>query len=46
METNWEKRHAFYILRRLETHVFPFLRDIPIGQIAPKDLISVIKRIE
>jgi hypothetical protein len=40
------ERHAFYVTRRLETNVFPFLGSIPIKKITPKDLLAVVRKIE
>lgn len=32
--------------RRLERHVFPYLGDLPIGEIEPPDILKVLRRIE
>jgi integrase len=40
------ERHAFYVIRRLEANIFPFLGSIPIKKITPKDLLAVIRKIE
>jgi integrase len=40
------ERHAFYVIRRLEANVFPFLIGVPIKKITPKDLLAIIRKIE
>jgi hypothetical protein len=40
------KRHAFYVIRRLESNIFPFLGSVPIKKIYSKDLLMVIRKIE
>jgi integrase len=39
-------RHAFYIIRRLETNVFPYLGGVPLKKIKPQELLEVIREIE
>jgi hypothetical protein len=38
------ERHAFYVIRRLEANVFPFLIGVPIKKITPKDLLAIIRK--
>jgi integrase len=40
------KRHGFYVIRRLETNIFPFLGSVPIKKIVPRDLLAVIRKVE
>lgn len=40
------RRHASYVIRRLEPDVFPALGDRAINEIKPPELLSVIKAIE
>ena len=40
------ERHAFYVIRRLEANIFPFLGGIPIKEITTKELLAVIRKIE
>jgi integrase len=42
----WSEEHANIVLRRLEMDVFPYLGRRPIGQIAPPELLAVIRKIE
>lgn len=43
---NWTPRHASYVLRRLETDVFPAIGFKPIYFITPLELLAVIRAIE
>lgn len=43
---NWVKGHADKVLHRLEHNVFPTLGSRPIPEIAPRELLLVLKRIE
>ncbi len=38
--------HAKRQLRRLEMYVFPYLGDMPIAEIRPRDLLAVLRKIE
>lgn len=38
------KRHSFYIFRRLETNIFPFIGSCPIKKIARNDILDTIKK--
>jgi integrase len=40
------ERHAFYVIRRLKANIFPFLGGVTIKDIAPKELLAVIRKIE
>jgi integrase len=40
------KRHAFYVIRRLEANIFPFLGDTLIKKITSEELLGVIRKIE
>jgi integrase len=40
------ERHAFYVIRRLEANIFPFLGGVPIKKIATKELLSVVRIME
>ncbi len=42
----WTSRHAKLTLRRLEKDIFPALGQLPIAQIRPRELLSVLQRIE
>ncbi len=43
---NWTEQHSLSVKRRLELNVFPWLGDRPIADITPKEILSVIRRIE
>ena len=43
---NWSFGHADRIIRRLERDIFPWLGGKPIAEIAPPQLLRVIRRIE
>jgi integrase len=43
---NWAENHSSKILGRLEKDIFPWLGDKQIGEIEPKELLTVIRRIE
>jgi integrase len=43
---NWAENHSSKILGRLEKDIFPWLGDKQIGEIEPKELLAVIRRIE
>ena len=43
---HWAKGHADKVLHRLEHNVFPALGDRPIAEIAPRELLAVLKRVE
>lgn len=43
---HWAKGHADKVLHRLEHNVFPAIGDRPIAEIAPRDLLGVLKRVE
>lgn len=42
----WSKVHADTIMDRLEKDVFPWIGERPIGEIAPPELLKVLRRIE
>lgn len=42
----WAVSHADKIIRRLERDVFPWLGRRPIGEIEPKELLAVLRRVE
>lgn len=44
--SKWTQKHAKTIMARLEKNIFPWLGGSPISQIAPKELLTVIRRIE
>ena len=44
--TNWADNHAKKIIRRFELYVFPWLGSRPIAQIAPPELLAVLRKIE
>ncbi len=43
---NWASSHATKIIRRLELYIFPYLGTRPISEIAPPELLGVLRRIE
>ena len=45
-ERGWTERHAHYVLKRLETDIFPALGVRAINEIKPVELLAVIKEIE
>lgn len=48
-ETNrhtWTPKHARKLWRRLEMHVIPFLGWRPIAEIAPRDLLAVLRQVQ
>lgn len=42
----WTKRHAEYVLRRIEADIFPFIGSRPINGIMPPELLAVLRQIE
>jgi integrase len=42
----WTKRHADYVLRRLNHDIFPMLGKRPVAEITPKELIDVLRQVE
>lgn len=44
--STWSKSHSDRILRRLEKDIFPWIGKRPITEIAPPELLSVLRRIE
>jgi integrase len=45
-QLSWTDRHSDYVMRRLETNLFPELGSKPINQITPSALLSVLRVIE
>lgn len=44
--SSWSKIHSDTTLRRLQADVFPVLGTLPIGEIKPPELLSMLRRIE
>ncbi|BDD88647.1 tyrosine-type recombinase/integrase [Desulfofustis limnaeus] len=44
--SNWARSHATKIIRRLELYIFPYLGARPISEIAPPELLGVLRRVE
>ncbi|BBF87092.1 integrase [Aquitalea magnusonii] len=42
----WSQDHADRVLASLETHIFPFLGELPISQIKPMQLLAVLQKVE
>jgi len=42
----WVIGHAERILRRMELNIFPWIGDVPITDVLPMDLLTVLRRIE
>jgi integrase len=42
----WTERHAYYVLRRLETDIFPALSARPMSEITASELLAVLRLIE
>jgi len=45
-QAKWTESHAQRIMARLETHIFPYLGNVPITDISPPDVLKVLQRIE
>jgi len=45
-KVKWESEYANLVLRRLESDIFPQLGGRPIAEIAPLELLTVLRRIE
>lgn len=43
---NWVKNHANRIIQRLERDIFPWIGNLPVTDVTPPVLLSVIRRIE
>lgn len=43
---SWTERHSDYVLRRLETDIFPALGTRPINEIVAPELLSALRKIE
>jgi len=43
---NWKPIHATKVWRQFEADILPYLKDEPIDNISPTDLLEVLKRIE
>lgn len=43
---SWASSHANKIIRRLELYIFPWLGGRPIAEITPKELLSVLRKVE
>lgn len=43
---NWAPSHAEKVLGRLERDVFPWIGKMPVAEIGPTDLLTMLKRIE
>jgi integrase len=44
--TSWAASHANKIIRRFELYIFPWLGGRPIADIMPKELLSILRKIE
>lgn len=44
--SKWSDSHAHKIIRRLELYIFPWLGARPISEIAPPELLAVLRKIE
>lgn len=42
----WSDKHAQITLRRLELNIFPFIGKRPVGEIEPKEVLDVLRRME
>ena len=42
----WTDQHAKRVWRRLELNVFPWMGDRPVSEITPKEILTVLRRIE
>ena len=42
----WTERHARSVWKRLELNVFPWLGSRPVAEITPKEILTVLRRIE
>ena len=43
---NWKPIHSNKVWRQMEADLFPILKDQPIDQISPTDLLAVLKKVE
>ena len=42
----WAASHSATVIRRLERDIFPWLGSLPIGEIAPAELLTTLRRVE
>ncbi len=43
---SWTEKHGKIVLNRLESKVFPYIGDRPIGEIKPPEILEILKNIE